>query len=118
MAERLMGSPPETHDNGCLICGKAADQVPVGVYSEYTGEGERHGERVWICEGCAQVKEYARAFVIQARDHYTSYGGTWLDSQLPPGLPYAYSYRIASPVLRAQVDKHGFNLFHAWTADL
>jgi hypothetical protein len=113
-----MGSPPENHDNGCLICGKAADQVPVGVYSEYTGEGARHGERVWICEGCAQVKEYARAFVVQARDHYTSYGGTWPENQPRTGLPYAYSYRIASPVLRAQVDQHGLNLFHAWTADL
>lgn len=109
-------SPP--HDDGCLICGKLAEQVPVGVFSEYAGEGERHGERVWICEDCAQVKEYARAFVMQARDHFTTFGDTDPGGARRRGLSHGYSYRIASPVLRAQVGEQGLNRFHEWTEDI
>lgn len=101
----------QSRDEGCLLCGKLAGQVAVGVYSEFAGGGKRQGERVWICEACAQVEEFARAFVIQARDHFTIYGDNRLDGM-------AYSYRIVSPVLRAQVDEQGLNRFHAWTADL
>lgn len=111
-----MSSDSETRsrDDGCLLCGKLAEQAAIGVYSEFAGDGDRQGERIWICEACAQVEEYARAFVIQARDHFTIYGDNRLN-----GLPeMAYSYRIVSPVLRAQVDEQGLNRFHAWTADL
>ena len=65
-----MTTPPPIADDGCLICGKDAAQVPVGVFSEYAGDDARHGARIWICEECAQVEEYARSFVIQAREHY------------------------------------------------
>jgi hypothetical protein len=105
-------------DDGCLICGKTTEQVPVGVHAEYPGEGARHGERVWLCEICAQNRDYARAFVMQVRDHYASYAST----QSAPGddasQVYGYGYRIASPVLRTQVGEHGSNRFHEWTEDI
>lgn len=107
-----------SHDNGCLICGKTAEQVPVGVYAEYPGEGERQGERVWLCEDCAQTKDYARAFVMQVRDHFASYDGTQLSPKNHPSQIYGFGYRIASPVLRAQVGEHGTNRFHEWTEDI
>lgn len=113
-----MERAPSIHDDGCLICGRTSDTVPVGVFSEYTGSGERHGERVWICEDCAQVQEYARAFVTHARDHFTSFGGTWLEGVERRGMTHGYSYRIVSPVLRARVDEDGFNRFHEWTMDI
>ena len=107
-----------TREDGCLICGKTAEQVPVGVFSEYAGEGERHGERVWLCEECAQVKEYARAFVTQARDHFTISGDAGPGGAKRRGMSHGFSYRIASPVLRAQVGEHGLNRFHEWTEDI
>jgi hypothetical protein len=105
-------------DDGCLICGKTTDQVPVGVYAEYPVEGTRHGERVWLCERCAQTKDYARAFVLQVRDHYASYADAQPPLQDNPPQVYGYGYRIASPVLRAQVGEHGSNRFHEWTEDI
>lgn len=110
--------PPPTPDDGCLICGKAAAEVPIGVFSEYAGEGERHGARIWICETCAQVEEYARSFVLQARDHYAMYGETGKHDERGPGQIYGYSYRIVSPVLRAQQGADGMNRFHEWTLDI
>ena len=114
-----MPAPTPAHDaDGCLICGRREAVVPVGVYSEYAGGGARHGERVWICEACAQVEEYARAFVIQAREQYSAQGGVdWEGVQLP-ATSTAFSYRIVSPVLRALIDADGQNLFHAWTMDI
>jgi hypothetical protein len=107
-----------TRDDGCLICGRPSAVVPLGVYSEYAGEGERHGERVWICEECAQVESYARAFVFQAREQYGLHGGDdWQGLRLPE-TSFGFSYRIVSPVLRALIDEQGFNLFHAWTLDI
>jgi hypothetical protein len=92
--------------------------VPIGVMTQYNGDGPREGERIWICEECAQVEEYARAFVTQARDHFTSFGGTWLNGVPHQGMTHGYSYRIVSPVLREQTDEHGFNRFHEWTMDI
>ena len=109
---------PERRDDGCLICGRPAGQVPVGVFAEYALPGDREGERVWLCEECAQVREYARAFVMQVREHYGVRGGVgWEGVELPPDS-FGYSYRIASPVLRAQVGEDGLPRFHAWTIDL
>ncbi len=114
-----MDRPVPAADDGCLICGKDAAHVPLGVFSEYVGGGERHGARIWICEACAQVEEYARSFVLQARDHYATYGET--DQRGERGLEqqiYGYSYRIVSPVLRAQHGTGGMNRFHEWTLDI
>ncbi|HEY8597052.1 MAG TPA: hypothetical protein VIL85_01400 [Thermomicrobiales bacterium] len=110
-------STPVT-DDGCLICGKGAAQVPLGVFSEYAGDGERHGARIWICEGCAQVEEYARSFVLQAREHYAMYSETDQRGERGPDQIYGYSYRIVSPVLRAQQGAGGMNRFHEWTLDI
>jgi hypothetical protein len=110
-----MDTPSPSTDDGCLICGKTAAQVPVGVFSEYAGDGERHGARIWICEECAQVEEYARSFVIQAREHYATYGE---QSERGAGQIFGYSYRIVSPTLRAQQGAGGMNRFHEWTLDI
>jgi hypothetical protein len=92
--------------------------VPIGVYSKYVGEGERCGERVWICEECAQVEAYARAFVFQAREQYSHHGGgDWQGLRLPE-TSSGFSYRIVSPLLRALTDEQGFNRFHTWTLDI
>lgn len=105
-------------DDGCLICGRTAERVPVGVYADYPGEGARTGERVWLCEECAQTRDFARAFVLHVRDHYASDA----DRQPLPGDAaqriYGFGYRIASPVLRAQVGERGLNQFHEWTEDI
>jgi hypothetical protein len=105
-------------DEGCLICGKTTEEVPVGVYAEYPGEGARHGERVWLCEACAQTKDYARAFVLQVRAHYASYASAHSSLEEDTKQVYGYGYRIASPILRAQVGEHGSNRFHEWTEDI
>ena len=41
--------------------------------------GARRGARIWICEECAQIKAYARAFVTQARDHFASFADSLPD---------------------------------------
>ena len=105
-------------DDGCLICGKTTEQVPIGVYAEFPGEGARHGERVWLCEGCAQTREFARAFVLQVRDHYASYETMHRAAQDDRQRIFGYGYRIASPVLRALVSERGTNRFHEWTEDI
>ncbi len=109
---------PPAADDGCLICGKAATQVPIGVFSEYAGEGERHGARVWICEACSQVEEYARSFVLQVREYYATYGKTGQCGECGPHQIYGYSYRLVSPVLRSQQGAGGMNRFHEWTLDI
>ena len=93
-------------------------QVPMGVLSVYTGEDDRRGDRVWICEECAQVKAYARAFVTQARDHFTSFGDPSRDSGTGTGMVQGFGYRIVSPVLRAQWGEAGLSRFHEWTEDI
>jgi hypothetical protein len=113
-----MASTSSGTDNGCLICGRTSDVVSLGVYSEYAGEGARQGERVWICEECAQIEEYARAFVIQAREQFSIHGGGGWQGQHLPETSVAFSYRIVSPVLRSLTDEHGVNRFHAWTIDI
>jgi len=113
-----METPAPVADDGCLICGKDAAQVPLGVFSEYAGDDERHGARIWICEACAQVEEYARSFVLQARDHYATYGEPAQRGEPGPDRIYGYSYRIVSPVLRAQQGTDGMNRFHEWTLDI
>ena len=82
-----MGAVPGSHDNGCLICGRTSDAVPVGVMTEYNGDGPCEGERAWLCGESAQVKDYARAFIMQARDHYGAYGGGGAEDELPLQLP-------------------------------
>lgn len=113
-----MSTTPAGGDPGCLICGRASDVVPVGVYSEYAGSGARQGERVWICEECAQIEDYARAFVFQAREQFSLHGGGGWQGQHLPETSAAFSYRIVSPLLRALTDEHGVNRFHAWTMDI
>lgn len=113
-----MDMPTPIADDGGLICGKAAEQVPIGVFSEYVGDGERHGARIWICEECAQIEEYARSFVLQAREHYATYGAIGQCGERGPGRIYGYSYRIVSPILRAQQGANGMNRFHEWTLDI
>ena len=113
-----MTAIPPNSDHGCLICGRGSDVVPVGVYSEWAGEGERRGERVWLCEECAQVEEYARAFVFQAREQFSLRGGTAVGDEALPEASVGFSYRIVSPILRARTDAGGVNLFHAWTIDI
>ncbi len=90
----------------------------MGVLTVYVGDDERQGERVWLCEECAQVKAYARAFVTQARDHFTSFGGTRPDSEQRTGMVHGYGYRIVSPILRAQQGEAGLSRFHEWTEDI
>lgn len=102
----------------CLICGRGADRMPVGVFAGYAMEGTRHGERVWLCEDCAQVREYARAFVVQVREHYGVHGGEGWEGVAMPPMSYGYGYRIASMVLRPQVGEEGVNRFYDWTLDL
>lgn len=113
-----MAAAESLPDHGCLICGRPSTVVPVGVYSQYAGSGERQGERVWICEECAQVEAYARAFVFQAREQFSLYGGVDWEGLRLPETSCGFSYRIVSPLLRALTDEQGFNRFHAWTADI
>ncbi len=72
-----MGTVPARHDNGRLSCGRTSDAVPVGVMTEYNGDEPREGERARLRDECAQVKDYARACIMQAKEHYGSYGGVW-----------------------------------------
>ena len=109
---------PPGNDHGRLIRVRDSEVVPVGLYSEYAGEGERQGERVWICEECAQVEAYARAFVIQAREQYRLHGGAGWQGERLPETSFGFGYRIVSPALRAQIDEYGVNRFHAWTIDI
>lgn len=90
----------------------------MGVLSVYTGDDDRRGARVWICEECAQVRAYARAFVTQARDHFTSFADPGPDGGARTGMVYGYGYRIVSPVLRAQRGENGLSRFHEWTEDI
>jgi hypothetical protein len=105
-------------DDDCLICGKNEAQVPIGVLSVYTGDDERRGARVWICEECAQVEAYARAFVTQARDHFSSFADSRSEGGPRTGMVYGYGYRIVSPLLRSQRGENGLSRFHEWTEDI
>lgn len=112
-----METLPRIRDDGCLICGRTSDIVPVGVETEYEGDGPRDGERAWLCEDCAQVREYARAFITQARNHYGAYGSFgWLGIETPK-IVYGFSYRIVSERMKAEYDEMGVHQFDEWTMD-
>lgn len=113
-----MATAQPAADDGCLICGRDAAQVPIGVFSEYAGDDGRNGARIWLCEECAQIKEYARSFVIQAREHYATYGEKSGRDERGANQIYGYSYRIVSPTLRSQQGASGMNRFHEWTLDI
>jgi len=113
-----MGAVPPSHDNGCLICGRTSDAVPVGVMTEYNGDGPREGERAWLCDECAQVEDYARAFIMQAKEHYGSYGGVGWPGVAMPKTSYDCSYRIVSERMRAEYDEIGIHQFDEWVIDI
>lgn len=46
-------------EDGCLICGRTSDAVPVGVITQYNGDGPRKRERAWLCDECSQERDYA-----------------------------------------------------------
>ena len=107
-----------TPDDDCLICGKDETQVSMGVLCVYTGDDGRRGERVWLCEECAQVEVYARAFVTQARDHFTIFADSRSEGGPRTGMDYGYGYRLVSPLLRSQHGENGLSRFHEWTEDI
>lgn len=111
-----MGALPPGHDNGCLICGRTSDAVPVGVMTEYNGDGPREGERAGLCDDCAQVKDYARAFIMQVKEHYGSYGGVeWMGMAK---TSYGFSYRIVSESMKVEYDEIGIHQFDEWVIDI
>jgi hypothetical protein len=106
-----MSTMPPTPDNGCLICGRTSDAVPTGVVAEYVGDDARDGERLLLCEECAGVRDYARAFMAQARDHYRGPRGFL-------GVRRGLAYRMVSEELRAEQNEMGVHQFDEWTMDI
>jgi len=92
--------------------------VTVGVIAEYNGDGPREGERAWLCDECAQERDYARAFIMQAKEHYGSHGGVgWMGIRNPENS-YGFSYQIVAERLKAEYDDLGTQQFDAWVTDI
>ena len=64
------------------------------------------------------VEDDARAFIMQAKEHYGSYGGGgWIGVTMPK-TSYGFSYRIVSERLKAENDDTGTHQFDAWVIDI
>ena len=115
--KRWVPYPLATTTAACAS-GRTGDAVPVGVMTEYNGDGPREGKRAWLCDESAQVKDYARACITQAKEHYGSYGGVeWMGMAMPK-TSYGYSYRIVSESMKAEYDEIGIHQFDEWVIDI
>jgi len=64
------------------------------------------------------VEDYARAFIMQAKEHYGSHGGVrWMGIRKPENS-YGFSYRIISERLKAENDDTETHQFDAWMIEI